>query len=135
MTADATVVAADGNGLVDLEFMPAARCGACHGTCLWKRLQSARIERMRVDRALKPGSRVTVSLPDRRILIASMTVHGLPLLAILAGAAAGAAIGGSDLGTLIGVLAALALVIPGFGPLKRWIERDTLAHLDVQPKE
>lgn len=134
LSADAIVIDVRDDGLVDLEFAPRAACAACAGTCLWKRLQASRIERLRLGQAFAPGTAVTVSLPDRRVLRASLAVHGLPLAAILAGAAAGAVIGKSDLATLAGVLLALALVLAAFRPLRRWIERDTLADLVVRPR-
>jgi hypothetical protein len=68
------------------------------------------------------------------VLVASLLVHGMPLAAILSGAAAGSLISGSDLGTLAGVLVALAVTIPGLGRLRRRIETATIAGLVVTPK-
>lgn len=77
---------------------------------------------------------VSVALPGRRVLFASVLVHGLPLLAILAGAAAGAWSTGTDAGTLIGALLAIAIVVTGFGFWRRRIELATLSSLVVTPK-
>lgn len=134
LTADAVVLAARPDGSVDLEFAPSAACAGCAGACLWKRLQAARLERLRPPFALTPGTAVTVELPVQRLLGASMLVHGLPLAAILAGAAAGSAIAGSDLGTLAGALLALAAAILAARRLKGRIETATLAGLVVTPK-
>jgi hypothetical protein len=60
--------------------------------------------------------------------------YGLPLASILIGAAAGAAVAGSDFGTLLGALVALALVIAGFGPIRLRLERFMLKSLVVRPK-
>jgi len=133
MTADAVVVAAHADGRVDLEFRPSGQCAACAGTCLWKRLGAARLE-LAAGRGLAPGTEVVVGLPERRLLEASMLLHGMPLAAILAGAGLGAAATGSDTGTLIGALAGLALGIAGFRRLGRRLEKTTLAHLVVTPK-
>jgi positive regulator of sigma E activity len=134
LTADAVVLAARPDGSVDLEFVPFAGCGGCAGTCLWKRLQAARLERLPIAQRLEPGTEVTVALSAQRVMAASMLVHGVPLAAILLGAAAGSFIAGNDVGALAGAAAALAIAIPGFGLLKRRIETATLAGLVVRPK-
>jgi positive regulator of sigma E activity len=133
MTADAVVVAARADGYVDLEFSPSRQCAACAGTCLWKRLQSARLERLAVGN-LVPGTEVTVALSERSVLRASILLHGLPLAAILIGAAAGAAASGSDFGTMIGAVCGLTIAIAGFKGLSRRLEQATLADLVVTPK-
>ena len=123
------------NGFVDLEFSPAPQCGACAGTCLWKRLQAARLDRLPVSRQFKPGTKVTVALPARRVMLASILLHGAPLAAILAGAAIGSVIAGTDFGTLVGALSVLGAVIAGFGLLRRRLEQATLSSLVVTPKQ
>jgi hypothetical protein len=77
LTAEAVVVAARANGCIDLEFQPAAGCAGCAGTCLWKRLQSTRIERLHAPGVFRTGTRVSVSLPERRVLLASSGTTGL----------------------------------------------------------
>jgi len=134
MTADAVVVAVRPDGRVDLEFSPAHQCGSCAGTCLWKRLQVARLERLAVSGALDPGTEVTVALPGSRLLLASVLVHGIPLTAILGGAAIGFFVTGTDLGTLAGCVVALGAVIAGFGFLRRGLEEATVSSLVVTPK-
>jgi positive regulator of sigma E activity len=134
LTADAVVVSARPDGLVDLEFSPGRQCGACAGTCLWKRLQSARLDRLAVSRRFEPGTEVTVALPGRQVMLASIVLHGAPLFAILAGAVVGTLVAGTDLGTLIGSVLALSFVILGFGLLRRRLEEATLASLVVTPK-
>ena len=134
LTADAVVLAARPDGCVDLEFAPSAACSGCAGTCLWKRLQAARLENLRAPFALAPGTAVTVELPAERLLAASMLVHGVPLLAILVGAAAGSLIGGSDLGALGGALLALVVAIAGTKRLRNRFEAAAVAGLVVTPK-
>jgi positive regulator of sigma E activity len=134
LTADAVVISTRPGGFVDLEFSSARQCAACAGTCLWKRLQAARLNRLPVADGLEPGTQVSVALPGRRVLFASILLHGLPLLAILAGAAIGAWATGTDTGTLIGALLALGIVIAGFGFWRRRIEQATLSSLVVTPK-
>lgn len=134
MTADAVVVASRPDGLLDLEFAPIAGCSGCAGTCLWKRLQAARLDRLPAASRLEPGTKVTVALSARRLLLASTLLYGAPLAAILAGAAAGSLLTGSDLGTLTGAAAALALTITGLGALRRRLEQSTLSGLVVTPK-
>ena len=132
LTAEAVIVAVRDNGSVDLEFTPAAGCAGCAGTCLWKRLQASRIEKISARGDVTVGSRVEVGLPERRVLQMSMLLHGLPLAAILLGASAGAALSGADSGTLAGALAGLVVAVAAFRPLARRLERATLAHLDIK---
>jgi positive regulator of sigma E activity len=134
LTADAVVLAARPDGSVDLEFTPFPGCKGCAGTCLWKRLEAARLERMPAPDGLAPGTQVTVALPARRILAASMLVHGVPLAAILSGAAAGSFIAGSDIGALGGAVTAVILVMLGFGAVRRRVEQATLAGLVITQK-
>ncbi len=134
MTADAVVVAAAADGCVDLEFAPRAECGACAGTCLWKRLSAARLERIAATAALRPGVAVTVSLSERQLLHASLLVHGMPLVAILIGAAAGAGFTGTDAGTLAGAAIAFLGVAALFGRWRKRIERATLDSLVIAEK-
>jgi positive regulator of sigma E activity len=131
MTAAAVVVASRPDGLVDLEFAPARQCAGCSGSCLWRRLKSARLDRLRVAGALDPGTEVSVTIPARRLLLASLLLYGLPLTAILAGAALGSAIQGSDTGTLVGALTGLAVAVAAFGLVRARLERATLAGLIV----
>lgn len=133
MTADAVVVAARPDGVRDLEFQQRP-CAACAGTCLWRRLRATRLERLPAIQQLSPGTAVTVALPERSVLIASILLHGLPLAAILLGAAAGAAATATDSGTLLGALAGLAGTLAVFKPLCRRLERYTLAQLAVVPR-
>lgn len=133
LTAEAVVVAVRDNGLVDLEFQPAAGCAGCAGTCLWKKLQASRIENVSASSSVALGTHVSVALPERRVLQVSMLLHGLPLAAILLGAGAGAALVGSDTGTLSGALAGLIVAVAGFRPLAHRLERATLARLDIKP--
>jgi positive regulator of sigma E activity len=76
---------------------------------------------------------VQVALPERRVLHVSLLLHGLPLAAILLGAATGAALVGSDTGTLAGALVGLVVAVAGFRPLAHRLERATLARLDITP--
>ncbi|MDX1561872.1 MAG: SoxR reducing system RseC family protein [Gammaproteobacteria bacterium] len=133
MTADAVVVAATADGRVDLEFAPTASCAGCAGTCLWKRLTATRLERVAAA-GLATGDEVTVALPERSVLSTSLLLHGVPLLAILIGAAAGAAVTGSDIGTLIGAVGMLVVVVAVFGRLRDRVERATLRRLVVSPR-
>lgn len=128
------VISTRADGLVDLEFSSARQCAACAGTCLWKRLQAARIDRLPVSRPVQPGSEVTVRLSGRRVLVASIVLHGLPLAAILAGAAIGSFITGTDIGTLIGAVLGVAVVVAGFRLLRERLEQSTFASLVVTPK-
>jgi positive regulator of sigma E activity len=133
LTADAVVVAARPDGARGLEFRPNL-CAGCAGTCLWRRLQATRIDSLPAIRHLKPGTVVTVALPERSVLHASMLLHGMPLAAILLGAAAGTAVTATDGGALLGAVAGLAIALAAFRPLGRRLERMTLAQLSVSTR-
>lgn len=134
LTANAVVVSTRPDGLVDLEFSSMRQCAACAGTCLWKRLQAARLDRLPVRHRLLPGAEVTVALPGSRVVAAALLLYGVPLAAILGGAAVGALLTGTDFGTLVGAFAALGFVVAGFGVLRRRIEQATLSSLIVTPR-
>jgi positive regulator of sigma E activity len=135
MTADAVVVAARTEGCVDLEFAPTAPCASCAGTCLWKRAQASRLERLANVDGLAPGTEVTVALHERWVLLASLLLHGIPLLAILLGSALGSLLVGGDAGTFAGAAVAVLVVIAAFGRLRRRLERATLARLEIRPRQ
>ena len=67
-------------------------------------------------------------------MLASILLHGVPLFAILAGAVGGSLVAGTDLGTLIGSVLALGIVIAGSRLMRRRLEEATLASLVVTPK-
>jgi len=134
LTADAIVVAARPDGSVDLEFAPRKGCEGCRGACLWKRLAAMRLDGLAVDRAFSPGSEVSVAIPAEPLLQGALATYGIPLAAILIGAAAGAAVSGRDLGTLAGALLALALVFAGFRLFRPRLERALLASLTITPR-
>ena len=135
LTADAIVVAAHPDGTVDLEFAPRKGCEGCRGACLWKRLAAMRFNRLAVDCELATGSEVSVAIPAEPLLLGALATYGIPLAAILVGAAAGAAVSRNDLGTLVGALLALALVIAGFRLVRPRLERGLLASLRVGPRQ
>jgi len=118
-------------GYVDLVFDETGGCPGCSGVCMWRRLR-ARQARLAVPTAVAPGAVVTVSLPERSLLLASCVLHGLPWVTLLAGATVGGVIFGSDWGVLAG--ASVALVsLAVFAPIvRRRVERATLAQLRVE---
>jgi positive regulator of sigma E activity len=75
---------------------------------------------------------VTVTLPDRYLLLAATLVYGVPLGALLAGAAVGAALFGSDLAAAIGAVVALVGALLAASSLRRRLEQATLRRLDVR---
>lgn len=134
ITVDAQVIATYPDGYVSLQFAPPRQCGACGGTCLWKRLQAARIDRLPAPERLDPGARVSVALAGSRVLVGSLLLYGLPLVAILAGAAAGAMATGSDWGTLVGAMLGIGLVLIGFRRYRQRCEQLLLSGLVMTPK-
>jgi positive regulator of sigma E activity len=93
-----------------------------------------RLPQLRIDPSFRPGTPVSVEITDRVLLLSALATYGIPLVSILAGAAAGAAVIGSDLGTLAGSVLALAVVIAGFSRFRRRLERVLLASLIIRPR-
>ena len=125
-------VEADG---VWVETIRQSTCGACaarrgcgHG--LLSRYAEGRRGYIRVlpGPTLAPNDcrvddQVMISLPEAVILRGSFTVYLLPLLTLLAGAAAGASAFGSDAGALIGSALGLSAGL-GMVRLHAWRHRD-----------
>jgi sigma-E factor negative regulatory protein RseC len=77
------------------------------------------------------GTTVTVTLPDRYLLLGAAIVYGLPLGGLLGGASIAGAFFGSDLAAAAGAgLGALAALLAA-SPLRRRLERATLQRLGV----
>jgi positive regulator of sigma E activity len=84
------------------------------------------------DTAIPVGAPVSVTLPDRYLLLGAGLVYGLPLLALLGGALIGAAWLDSDLAAAAGAGLALLAAWPAVAVLRRPVERATLRNLAVQ---
>lgn len=78
------------------------------------------------------GATVAVTLPDRYLLLGAMLVYGVPLGALLAGAAAAAAWFESDLAIAGGAAAALLSALGLASLLRRRLEGATLQNLAVR---
>ena len=133
MTARARVRAIHVGNLVDVEFLPTARCRGCEGSCTWFRAPDAGELRLRAAVPVTVGQTVHVSLPGRYVLLGAVLLHGLPWGMLLLGAVTGALVGGGDLSCLIGAtlgfVGALA-VTPGW---HRQLETRTSGELRVVP--
>ncbi len=77
------------------------------------------------------GATVAVTLPDRYLLLGAALVYGVPLGALLAGAAATAAFFESDLAVAAGAVVTLFAGLAVASLLRRRLERATLRHLAV----
>jgi len=77
------------------------------------------------------GATVAVTLPDRYLLLGAVLVYGVPLGALLAGAAVTAALFESDLAAAAGAILTLFAGLFVASSLRRRVERATLQHLDV----
>lgn len=120
-------------GFVDVEVAPPPRCEGCNGACLWYRVPRHERLTLAADDAFEVGAAVTVTLPDRYLLLGALLVYGVPLSALLAGGVLGSVLLGSDLGAAVGAGAALALALLVAPVLRRRIERNTVRKLAVRP--
>lgn len=132
LTVDATVRAAGPDGF-DVEADTSSRCAGCAGTCLWSWRREAWAARVRSDLPLGVGDRVRVSLPADQLLASTLLLHGLPLAALLAGGTAGAIATQSDVGCLVGAVAAVAAVLCFAPRLRQRVERLTAERVIVEP--
>jgi positive regulator of sigma E activity len=115
-----------------VEFAAPPRCKGCAGACLWYRVPPRQSLTLAASPAIPIGATVALTLPDRYLLLGALLVYGVPLVALLAGAAAAAAWFESDLavagGAAFGLLSAVAVA----SQLRRRLERATLQHLAVR---
>ena len=114
--------------------MPPPRCSACSGACAWRLRDTAHREVFVSAQRFAIGDAVVVRLPDRYLLLGSLLLYGLPLVALVCGAASGAAAFGSDLGAALGAVAAIGAVWLATPRLRRRLEERTLRHLELGPE-
>lgn len=91
-------------------------CGSCAaksgcGTSVVASLFPQRSQQLRVTntQGAEPGDRVVIGLPESGLQRASLLLYGVPLLGLLAGAAAGQQWGGSELRSILGGLLGVSL--------------------------
>jgi len=133
MTARAVVSAVRADGTIALTVTEASRCAGCAGLCAWRNPQRS-IELALAGRQPPPvGTPVLVGLPQQDVLKGALLLHGLPWVALLGGAAAGALVTGTDLGTFCGAVFGLAGAIIATPRLRRRLEKDTLARCTLEP--
>ena len=133
MTARAVVSGICADGFVDIEVTEAARCAGCAGACMWRRSTAAPRARLRTSTHLPVGTPVLVVLPQRYVLLAALLLHGLPWIALLLGAATGALVTGSDLGSLLAAVLAIAISLMMTPRLRRRLERAAMERFELQP--
>jgi len=107
------------------------RCEGCAGACFWYRVSQSERLTLPTNDAFPAGAAVTISLPERFVLVGALTLYGLPLAALLAGGAVAAAAFGSDLAAAAGAAAALVAALLAASPLRKRLERATLRRLVV----
>lgn len=120
-------------GFVEVELEPPPRCEGCNGACLWYRVPRHERLTLVADAAFRVGTPVTVTLPDRYLLLGASLVYGVPLVALLVGGALGSLSLGSDLGAAAGAGLALALAVLIAPILRRRLEQNTVRKLAVRP--
>ena len=79
------------------------------------------------------GATVAVRLPERYLVLGALLVYGVPLAALLGGAALAGLLFGSDLAAAAGAALTLALALLAAPALRTRLERATLRELTVQP--
>ena len=87
------------------------------------------------DSAIPVGSTVTVTLPDRYLLLGASLVYGVPLVALLAGAALGSVLLRSDIGAAATGTLALVGALLAAPALRRRLEEATVRGLAVRLAE
>jgi positive regulator of sigma E activity len=120
------------SGIVEIELGAPVGCPGCNGACLWRALRESQRLQLATVSHFSAGEAVVVALPERLLMAGVLLLHGLPLGALLLGAAAGFAAGGSDLATGAGAIAGIALAWPTAAGLRRWLERQVVAEVSVR---
>jgi positive regulator of sigma E activity len=132
MTARAVVRRTQSAGCIEVEFSDLPRCRGCEGACMWRRLPVATRLRVATELPVRIGDSVLVALPERYVLVGAILLHGLPWAALLAGAVAGFVATGTDTGSVLGALGAVALALLAARRLRGRIERMTMRCLSVR---
>jgi positive regulator of sigma E activity len=117
---------------VTVELARPAPCAGCAGACFWYRLPRSELLTLAARNPFPVGAAVTVTLPALHVLAGAAFVYGLPLVALLAGAAVAAATFASDFAAAAGAAAGLGAAVLVAGPLRRRLERATLRRLAVR---
>ena len=99
---------------------------------MWYRLPPHEQLTLPADGTTPVGAAVTVTLPDRYVLVGAIVVYGLPLGGLLAGGVLAGTLLGSDLGAAAGAAAGALAALLTASPLRRRLERATLQQLAVQ---
>ena len=120
-------------GSIDVEFAPPARCKGCDGACLWYRVPDRQRATFQAPANVGVGTTVTVTLPDRYLLLGTLLVYGVPLAALLAGAVLGMTAFGTDLGAAAGAALGLGAALRAAPLLRRRLERSTVRDMVVRP--
>jgi len=126
------VVTATRAGQIDVELVPPPRCRGCDGACLWYRVPAPLQSTFAHATGLAVGTVVTVTLPDRFLLLAALLLYGVPLAMLLLGAVVGAAALGSDLGAAAGAAFAVLGALLAAPLLRGRIERAAVEQLQVR---
>jgi len=101
-SARARVLATHADGRVELALDEGPACPGCQCARVW--VARTRTIIVELDRAIEivPGSTIDLRITATDLLEASIWLHGLPWLTLLAGAVLGTLAGRGDLVTLIG---------------------------------
>lgn len=102
--------------------------------CAWRLGNTVHREVFASPHRFAVGDAVVLRLPDRYLLLGSLLLYGVPLAALLFGAAAGAAAAGSDLGAALGAVVATTAVWLVTPRLRRRLEERTLHRLELTPE-
>ena len=92
-------------GRVEVCFDPDDRCAACQGCAGGKKPQTVSLRGAACE-----GDRVTVSFPEKGMLLSALLGYGLPLAGLIAGLALGAALTDAEWQWALYALAGTALL-------------------------
>jgi positive regulator of sigma E activity len=128
------IVTATQSGRVEIELAAPPRCHGCDGACSWYEIGSRRRRVvLATERAFRVGAAVSIQMAGRYWIMAAVIVYGLPLAALLAGAALGFAAAGTEFATAVGAAAGFAGAAALGRRLRRYSEHLTLRSLVVEP--
>lgn len=95
-------------GVARIRLEPAPACSGCasRGTCA-SAADTRQIVEVRLSEPAVPGARVTLSLPESSVALASLLGYLLPAVGLLLGAAAASWLAGGDSAAVVGAFVGL----------------------------
>jgi positive regulator of sigma E activity len=135
MSVDGQVVYTDCGRIGVVAKRDARGCPSCAGACAWRRAERLDETVLEIDSGLEVGSRVSITLSGNSLVFCAGVVYGVPLVGMLAGAAAASAVFGTDTAAMIGTLIGLIVGYGSIAMMSRGLSHAALTGLAVRVRQ